>query len=156
MKQYDVTYYLASKEQRIGEYIIDRIAVFIVFMFLCFLAGICIGLNHLNVDVEGLDFKIYSLIFYLLLYIYYYYALEYYWGVTLGKLIMGTRAVTENGLELTSGEAFKRSMCRLIPFDVWSFLGTRGWHDSISRTVVIKKSAPLIVQEESLSVPNSV
>ena len=69
-------------------------------------------------------------------------------GRTLGKLITGTIVVNENGKKPDFGTVFKRSLCRLIPFNAISFLFNPGlgWHDSISDTYVVNKKS----LEESL------
>jgi uncharacterized RDD family membrane protein YckC len=34
----------------------------------------------------------------------------------------------------------KRTLCRFIPFEIFTFLGSkRGWHDVFSNTYVVKK-----------------
>ncbi|MBL7807582.1 MAG: RDD family protein [Saprospiraceae bacterium] len=58
-------------------------------------------------------------------------------GKTLGKFITKTRAVTIEGEQLNWNKAALRSVCRLIPFEPFSFLADKGWHDSISKTCVI-------------------
>ena len=58
-------------------------------------------------------------------------------GYTLGKLITGTRAIRTDGGELTFKDAFLRSLCRLVPFEVFSGFGYP-WHDTWTRTMVIK------------------
>jgi uncharacterized RDD family membrane protein YckC len=59
-------------------------------------------------------------------------------GYTLGKLITGTRALQENGDELTLKNAVLRSLCRLVPFEVLSGFKIRPWHDEWTNTMVIK------------------
>ena len=71
----------------------------------------------------------------------YYVVLEARSGLTLGKLVTGTRVVTEAGAEPTLGRVVGRTFARLIPFEPFSFLGGSrpvGWHDSLSRTRVIR------------------
>jgi uncharacterized RDD family membrane protein YckC len=60
-------------------------------------------------------------------------------GKTLGKLITGTRAVREDGTPISFGDAFKRTLCRIIPFEPFSAFGYKPWHDSITNTIVIKE-----------------
>jgi uncharacterized RDD family membrane protein YckC len=69
----------------------------------------------------------------------YYSFFEYFTkGKTLGKILTRTRAVTEYGENLTFGQAVIRSLCRYIPFEPFSFFAaSRGWHDTISNTMVI-------------------
>lgn len=58
-------------------------------------------------------------------------------GYTLGKLISGTRAIRDDGKELTFKDALLRSLSRLVPFEVLSGFGTP-WHDSWTNTQVIQ------------------
>jgi len=71
----------------------------------------------------------------------YYILMEGFFGRSLGKLMTGTIVVNENGLKPGFGTIFKRTLCRSIPFDAFSFLGSSGigWHDSISDTYVVNK-----------------
>ncbi|SRR5258705_10011278 len=59
-------------------------------------------------------------------------------GYTLGKLITGTRAIREDGNELTFKDALLRSLSRLVPFEAFSAFGGYPWHDSWTKTRVIK------------------
>jgi uncharacterized RDD family membrane protein YckC len=72
----------------------------------------------------------------------YYCALESVSGRTLGKLVTGTRVVSEEGGEPSFAQVFGRSCARMIPFEAFSFLGDAGrpvgWHDSLSATRVIR------------------
>ena len=48
-----------------------------------------------------------------------------------------------NGEEPKPKAIMIRSLCRLIPFDALSFLGTngKGWHDNLSNTYVVDITA---------------
>lgn len=59
-------------------------------------------------------------------------------GYTLGKLITGTKAIRIDGEPLTLKDAFLRSLSRIVPFEVFSALGNRPWHDSWTKTTVVK------------------
>lgn len=59
-------------------------------------------------------------------------------GYTLGKLITGTRAIRDNGEELTFKDAFLRSLSRLVPFEAFSGFAYKPWHDTWTKTTVIK------------------
>lgn len=76
----------------------------------------------------------------LVLTVLYYTFLEGLTGRSIGKLVTGTKVVDANGNPPGFGRAFLRSLCRFIPFEPFSFLGSdaRGWHDSITKTWVIK------------------
>lgn len=72
----------------------------------------------------------------------YYSFMEYRFGFTLGKLVTKTRVVDESGGPISLGKAIGRSFSRYIPFEPFSCFGaeSRGWHDSISKTYVVKRS----------------
>jgi len=59
-------------------------------------------------------------------------------GYTLGKLITGTRALRQDGQELTIKNSVLRSLTRCVPFEVFSGFGTLTWHDSWTDTMVVK------------------
>lgn len=59
-------------------------------------------------------------------------------GYTLGKVISGTKAIRQDGNELTFKDAFLRSASRLVPFEVFSGFSTLTWHDSWTETMVVK------------------
>lgn len=132
---------LASNGNRFANYVIDIIAIVaLIFALSFFLAlfAVFLGLNelfywlgHLS-DLEG------QLIF-IVVSIFYYLFVEGIFGRSLGKLITGTIVVDENGEKPPFGTIFKRTLCRLIPFDGFSFLGSKGWHDSLSDTYVVNK-----------------
>ncbi len=70
----------------------------------------------------------------------YYLGFEWAFGRTVGKLITGTRVVSASGERVGFGGIVGRTLCRLIPFEAFSFLGAeaRGWHDSMTNTYVVK------------------
>lgn len=59
---------------------------------------------------------------------------------SLGKYVTGTVVVMENGEKPEFADIILRSLCRMIPFDAFSYLGEtgRGWHDSLSKTYVVE------------------
>jgi len=59
-------------------------------------------------------------------------------GYTLGKLISGTRAIRDDGEELTLKNAIHRSFSRFLPFEFLSGFSEKPWHDSWTKTTVIK------------------
>lgn len=77
----------------------------------------------------------------------YYTAMEAAFGVTVGKLLTGTRVVDESGRAPTFRQALLRSLCRLVPFEAFSVLlseeeDPRGWHDRWPRTRVVLRRPP--------------
>lgn len=122
---------LASQGQRFGTLLLDYFFLFIfAFVFGVFVSVLGGSVQNMN---EYLLWLIVSCLYYI--------PQEALWGRTLGKLIMGTKAVNEDGSELTFGPALGRTLCRFIPFEAFSFFGgngrPRGWHDTIPKTKVI-------------------
>ena len=60
-------------------------------------------------------------------------------GRSLGKLITGTRAVNADGSAISMQTAFWRGLCRAVPFEAFSALGSPSypWHDKWTNTYVI-------------------
>ena len=110
---------------------------------ICMFVGILIGLFGLDGLREAMDdlgdFGWNMVLMFI--YLSYFFVTEGIFGRSIGKFITGTVLVDENGEKPDFGSVVKRSFSRLIPFDNFSFLGNRGWHDSISDTYVVNKKA---------------
>lgn len=75
-----------------------------------------------------------------LLTLFLYYAIfESLTGRSIGKYITKTKVVNENGEKPGYKAILLRSICRFIPFDAFSYLGSEksGWHDKFSKTKVV-------------------
>ena len=70
--------------------------------------------------------------------IYYTFCEKLFRGYTVGKLVTGTRAIREDGNELTFKNAILRSLSRMVPFEAFSAFGGSPWHDRWTHTRVIK------------------
>ncbi len=138
-------YNKAAHGQRFLNFIIDNIIIRIA---LAYATGLAVGYilallsPEFAYSLSGTDGKarllIVSYIVVVLNYLLYYTLSEaLFKGKTIGKLITGTKAVRENGEELSLKDAFLRSACRLIPFEPLSGFGIL-WHDSFTNTLVIK------------------
>lgn len=72
----------------------------------------------------------------------YYIPQEGLWGVTVGKVLTGTRVVDEHGNPPGWRKAIKRTVGRFIPFDALAVLLTarrRGFHDAWPNTYVVRR-----------------
>lgn len=69
----------------------------------------------------------------------YYTTIETLTGRSIGKFITNTKVVLADGSKPSFNEILVRSLCRIIPFEAFSFLGEdgKGWHDSLSKTFVV-------------------
>jgi uncharacterized RDD family membrane protein YckC len=72
--------------------------------------------------------------------IYYSIAESCFNGYTLGKLITGTRAVQACGANLRPRQAIHRSFSRFLPFEFLSGFGKQPWHDSWTKTTVVRSN----------------
>jgi len=59
-------------------------------------------------------------------------------GLTIGKLATGTRAVMNDGSNISWQTAVLRSLSRLVPFEALSAFGGYPWHDRWTNTQVVK------------------
>ena len=126
---------VASTGKRFANYIIDIIGFYIVAIVLAIVAEI---VSPGKVDALQENTLGQYAVIYALLVVYYTVFEGSFNGKTPGKFITRTRAVTENGQPLTWKDAISRSLCRLIPFEPFTYLGNElGWHDTISHTMVI-------------------
>lgn len=122
---------VADNGTRFGNYIIDKIGFIVV---LIFNALILDGLLHI-IPKDGSPILG---IYFFVLYFSYHFIFEYFFGKTPGKFITKTRVTDLNGDNPETKALFVRNICRLIPFDNFSFLFGKGWHDSISETQVVQ------------------
>ncbi|MTH14973.1 RDD family protein [Flavobacterium sp. LC2016-01] len=134
---------LASVGIRFLNYILDGIFAFLIFAGLCAFTGILIGLfglTGLSVWMDNLGNWGWNFIM-MLIYFFYYLITEGLFGRSLGKFITGTTVVNEYGEKTDFATILRRTLCRFIPFEIFSCLGTRGWHDSMTDTYVVNKKA---------------
>lgn len=135
---------LASGGKRFVNYLIDYAFTYILgYAFGLFWVVVADVLD--SFEITGFRFWMYNLgqiewfVVGVLLTLLYYILIEGVFGVSLGKLVTGTVVVNENGKKPDFKTIIKRNLCRCIPFEAFSFLGSRGWHDSISDTYVVEK-----------------
>jgi len=137
---------LASFGQRVGTFLLDIMFLFVLTSIVeavLVLLGYGNHFKEVNPDSLGLmSTNRPLLIERTLVMICYYLIQEWLTGRTMGKLIMGTQAINNDGSDLTLGRAIGRTLCRFIPFEFFSFFlqhedGVKGWHDRIPKTLVI-------------------
>jgi uncharacterized RDD family membrane protein YckC len=135
---------LASQGTRFGTFVIDRIVYFLLSMLI---ALAYFGMDTdaaANFDDSSASGKVLDYALgYLALIIYYSIFEIFFQGRTIGKMICGTRALTNDGEIMDAGTVIKRTLCRIVPFDGLSFLGSigNGWHDRWSDTMVVTENS---------------
>ena len=127
----------AGKGRRFGTLLIDYAAFLGITFCLGFFSVLAFGQEGLKTIQEIPDFVLGCTLMTA-----YYIVFEGFWGRTLGKLLCGTVVVNESGGKPSFAQVIGRTLCRFIPFEPFSCLGERGWHDSLSNThVVLARSA---------------
>lgn len=133
----------ASQGTRLANYVIDYVCQLVLLFGLVIVLtiialitgndGILARIESMNMIEEYALGAVTALI--------YYNIFEIFFSRTIGKFITKTVVVDIYGEKPDSQEILVRSLCRLIPFDAFSFLGApnKGWHDSISKTYVVNK-----------------
>ena len=134
---------LASHAQRFLNLLMDYIAQLFLFIIAFIIAGVIAQMNgdkDFMVNFVKNDMAQYT--FVTCISLFYYNVFEIFFARTVGKYITQTIVVDENGEKPNHETILVRSLCRLIPFEIFSFLGmpSRGWHDSISKTYVVNKN----------------
>jgi hypothetical protein len=99
---------LASQGQRFGTFLLDLI----FYNLFAVALGLALGFIGWVESIRDIDDHLLGAVILLL----YYTPQEACFGRTLGKLIIGTKAVNLNGTELSFGRALGRTLCRFIPF----------------------------------------
>ncbi|HAH55418.1 MAG TPA: RDD family protein [Flavobacterium sp.] len=134
---------LASKGQRLLNYIIDSVIIYSTIFGLSFITALIADFFEANGFLEWLQNinKLEEYLIYFLIMIPYFTLMESIFSKSIGKFVTNTMVVLEDGTKPESSIILKRTLCRIIPFDALSFLGTpsRGWHDSITDTYVVRK-----------------
>jgi uncharacterized RDD family membrane protein YckC len=134
---------LATRGQRFLNFCFDLAFLYIIILSIGTSIVLIAEVTHefaVSTWVKNLsdgEIVLYSVLIMLL----YYSLMEIYFSRTIAQLITKTIVVNKKGIKPDIKMLVIRSLCRFIPFEPFSFLGTntRGWHDTLSETYVVKK-----------------
>jgi uncharacterized RDD family membrane protein YckC len=137
---------IASQGLRFVNLIVDNIFIQIVSAVVGFVVGMIYATSVLmaNETITPEDestLEVIGFIVGLVTALAYYALFEALFQRTPAKFITGTMVVNAEGERPSFGQCVGRSFARMIPFEAFSFLGSRnpvGWHDSLAGTRVIK------------------
>lgn len=143
-KEFEVTDdILATHGQRFLHYIVDLIIQYIIALLIGLFLGLLSSLLAFDAPLNYVSSmgKIEEILLGYVIMLLYYSTTEYFFSRSIAKFMTNTIVVYENGEKPDLGTVLKRSLCRMIPFNHFSFLGgiARGWHDSIPDTYVVKE-----------------
>ncbi len=128
---------------RFAHYFIDGIIISLLFYPIDWLIGL-FG----PFEIHSIGYAIFIGIFPITLsYPLYYFVMEYLLQTTPGKMLNKAIVINEYGQKPTASELIKRSIIRLVPFEPFSCLGERGWHDTWSKTWVVTREEAGKLQE---------
>lgn len=127
--------------QRLANYVIDTIVFYIILFMLGLFAGLLtwVGIDEPVIWLAENEDSSSTTILGIVLCMFYYFIFETLGQRTIGKLITGTKVVLWDGSKPSAGDIALRCLCRIIPFEAFSFISerSRGWHDSLPNTYVI-------------------
>lgn len=125
---------------RFGHYLIDAVILYVIQQIIGFLFGFTSGLAGgfsgpedkliLQLQVIGINMVIHFA---------YYCIFEVMYASTPGKMMLGRIVIDEYALKPEPGTIAIRTLSRMVPFEAFSCLGQRGWHDQWSKTFVVDK-----------------
>lgn len=136
----------ASQNKRLVNFLVDSFATQIVASVADFVLGIVYGIANGGQisESQAAMLNLIGMLTGLIVVLMYFFLLEAFTGVTVGKLLTGTRVVNATGGKPSFGQCLGRTFSRMIPFEPFSFLfgdNTTGWHDSLSGTRVVDMRA---------------
>ncbi|MBO9199932.1 MULTISPECIES: RDD family protein [Niastella] len=136
LKDYDLVAFTTGSH-RFVHYLLDFLFMLPVFLSLSrMLNTIRYYTRYQFQDWNPVLFTLCIELFVVFCYLLYYYLSEAIFRQTFGKMITNS-CVVSDGVELSNGRVFLRTLCRLIPFDRIAFLFGAKWHDRASRTAVV-------------------
>ena len=125
----------AGRGKRVANFLIDYVALFIILIFV--FSAVSITSPNILLEMQTGIGNFIGFLAYFLYYIISEWGLK---GRTIGKYITKTKVVmTETGETPDFNTILRRSLSRLVPFEPFSFLGSRdGWHDRWTGTSVVE------------------
>lgn len=139
---------VVSQGVRFGYFLIDVVFYYMI----TFLIGVIIGIvvvatgNLELLDPNSTFYQFINFMGYPIFFLYYALS-EGLFGTTLGKLICGYTVIDQYANKVSFPKALLRTICRYIPFEQFSCLAERGWHDTLSKTYVVKRSEKAELQK---------
>jgi uncharacterized RDD family membrane protein YckC len=125
---------------RFGHFLLDRVFFYIFSLLIGVFIGVIIGVTGADIDFETSQMKIYDTLFsWLILQPLFYFIFEASMQSSPAKAILGRIVVDEYGNKPSIKQIFIRSISRSVPFEAFSCLSSRGWHDTWSNTFVLRK-----------------
>ena len=124
--------------QRFGHYLIDSIIIaFIVYFGNHFLFEEIEITLFLGFELNGVGYNFLPNLVSMVFTVSYYVFNEKTLQRTIGKFVTNSIVINEYGENPSNKALVIRSFSRLVPFEIFSCLSERGWHDRWSKTYVV-------------------
>ena len=116
-----------------------RLVNFIIDMTILICIQIAITIALRDYFYLEFTFKFVSNVIFFIISFLYYVLFEFFTGKTIGKYVTRTTVLTDGGLKPSLSTIIIRTLCRFIPFEIFSCVATaaHGWHNSLSKTIVL-------------------
>lgn len=130
----------ASWEKRAINFIIDIIVIQFINLFSLAIVGMVLY-NTSNLSGE-VTYEISNNYYVFIVFIIYYVITESFFKKSIGKLITKTTVISSDGEKLKFMQILVRSITRLLFIEILSYFKKEpiGWHDSISKTLVVNNN----------------
>lgn len=128
-----------SKTERILHHLFDTIIVVLLSFSILQIFVFIEELNGNNLIPTSLNNQYGAFLFFILIKFLYYLFFESLLGTSPAKYLTNSRVIDLKIKKPSIGTILVRTLCRLIPFDIFSFFKERGWHDDFSKTYVVKE-----------------
>lgn len=124
-----------------GDRFIHHLIDIVAFYGIIFLVIVSINLIALqfNIDPDTVSEHPFMAIAPTLIFLLLYFTFELFFQQTPGKMIMKSYVIKEDGSAPSAKTLLIRTFSRIVPFEPFSCLNERGWHDTWSKTYVVKK-----------------
>jgi len=122
-----------TRGNRFVNFILDWIFLYAISALL----GLIMGIMGWGSTFDNVDYYIIEIMLFFVYYIFF----ESKYNKTIAKFITRTKVVNQDGLKPTFNQIVGRTFARFIPFEAFSFLSNKnpiGWHDSLTKTLVVK------------------
>jgi uncharacterized RDD family membrane protein YckC len=144
LSEFEESLLVPSLGRRFLNYLLDFIFINIISYVLLFILGFVAAMISSDIVYEmQLHPQVLGYSVYFLVYFAYYIFFEANTGKTIAKFYTKTKVCSLDGTALSYKRIIIRTLCRLIPFDNFSFFfieDNKGWHDVFSKTKVVKDS----------------
>lgn len=144
---------------RFGHYLLDAVIIGVAASFASVVIPSTTILSFPHVELNGQ--VIWPDLTLMFITVAYYFSCEAGMQTTIGKLATGTVVINQYAEKPKNASLLGRSFSRLVPFEAFSCLADRGWHDKWSNTYVVKKEEyqklkRLLAEQQGVFISDSV